>query len=287
MSLQLDEKVVLITGAARGQGAAHAKLLSERGAAVVLLDGPGPTLSTKYEMASGSELQSTADDLRRAGAKVVAVEGDVRSQADIDRAVQAGVAEFGRIDGLIANAGIWSELGRCWEMSEATWLETIDINLSGCWRSIKAVAPGMIEHGHGSIVVISSVVGFGEGIDRGCNYAASKHGMIGLMMTAALELGPLNVRVNAICPGFIDTNMHRWQDAMDFMAGHEGGSEDDLTTAGYCYGILKGRGPLAPDQVSRTAAFLLSDEAESLTGTIVPVDAGHTILPRVNQSPVR
>jgi NAD(P)-dependent dehydrogenase (short-subunit alcohol dehydrogenase family) len=281
-----DGDVVLITGAARGQGAAHAQLLAARGAAVVLVDGPGPVRTVKYPLGTAEQMHDVAEKIRADGGRVLVVEGDVRSQADLDGAVDAALYEFGRIDGLIANAGVWGQLDSLWEMSEEAWRDTLDINLSGCWRTIKAVAPVMIERGRGSIVVVSSVLGFGEGMASGSNYAASKHGLIGLTMSAALELGPHNVRVNALCPGFIDTDMHRWQDSMDYMAGRSGGSEEDLTQAGRHYANLKGRGPLQPVEVAKSAAFLLSEEAAHLTGVVIPVDAGHTILPRVNQNPV-
>jgi NAD(P)-dependent dehydrogenase (short-subunit alcohol dehydrogenase family) len=287
MPADFEGEVVLITGAARGQGAAHAELLASRGASVVLFDAPrSPTPSVKYPLGTVAQLNEVAEKIRANGGSALPVEGDVRSQADLDGAVAAAVRQFGRLDGLIANAGIWGELASVWEMSEETWQEILDINLSGCWRSIKAVVPAMIAAGKGSIVVVSSVLGFGEGMALGGNYAASKHGLIGLMMTAALELGPENVRVNAVCPGFIDTDMHRWQDSMDYMAGQPGGNEESLTQAGRYYSNLKGRGPLDASEVAKTAAFLLSAEAAQLTGVILPVDAGHTILPRVNQSPV-
>jgi NAD(P)-dependent dehydrogenase (short-subunit alcohol dehydrogenase family) len=282
---KLEGKVAFITGAGRGMGASHARVLAQEGAAVVLLDAPAPVPTAEYAMSTLEALTSVADDVLAAGGHALVVEGDVRLQADVDRAVAKGIAEFGKIDLLVANAGIWGELGRIWEMSEEAWQETVNINLSGVWRSIKAVAPNMIENGEGSMVLISSVVGIGEGLPGSANYAAAKHGVIGLLRTAALELGPLNIRVNAVCPGHIRTGLHGWQGALDLMAGHPGGTLDDLQEAGHHYGILKGRGPLDPSDVSQTVAFLLSDEASNLTGAIIPVDAGHTILPRTNQSP--
>ncbi|MFC0454111.1 SDR family NAD(P)-dependent oxidoreductase [Rhodococcus jostii] len=281
----LDGKVALITGAGRGMGASHAKVLAAKGAAVVMLDGPGPVPTAEYAMSTAESIQAGAAEIRDKGGRALAIEGDVRSQDDLDGAVAKAVSEFGKLDLLVANAGIWGELAPIWEMSEEAWQETININLSGPWRTVKAAAPQMIENGVGSIVLISSVVGIGEGLPGSANYASAKHGVIGLLRTAAMELGPLNIRVNAVCPGFIRTGLHGWQGAVDLMAGHPGGTEADLIQAGHNYGILKGRGPLEPGHVSETVAFLLSDEAWAVTGTIVPVDAGHTILPRINPSP--
>ena len=282
---KLDGRVVLITGAGRGMGASHAKVLSGHGAAVVLLDGPGPVPTAEYAMSTSADLQAVTTSVRDAGGQALAIEGDVRSQDDLDSAVAKAISEFGKVDMLVANAGIWGELAPIWEMSEEAWLETLNINLSGPWRSIKAVAPNMIENGEGSIVLISSVVGFGEGLPLSANYTAAKHGVIGLLRAAAMELGPLNVRVNAICPGFIRTGLHGWQGAVDLMAGHPGGTEEDLIQAGHSYGILKGRGPLDPSHVSHAVAYLLSDEAWAVSGSILPVDAGHTILPKINPAP--
>jgi NAD(P)-dependent dehydrogenase (short-subunit alcohol dehydrogenase family) len=280
-----DGKVVLITGAARGMGASHAKVLAAKGAAVVMLDAPGPIPTAEYLPSTPDALHEHAAAIRKAGGEVLAIEGDVRSQDDLDGAVAKAVSQYGRLDQLVANAGIWGELANIWEMSEAAWQETLDINLSGPWRSVKAAAPAMIENGAGAIVLVSSVVGLGEGLPLSANYSAAKHGVLGLMRTAAMELGPHNVRVNAVCPGFIRTGLHGWQGAVDLMAGHPGGTEEDLVQAGHHYGVLKNTGPLEPDNVSHAVAYLLSDEAWAVTGAIIPVDAGHTILPRVNVAP--
>lgn len=114
----------------------------------------------------------------------------------------------------------------------------------------------------------------------------TKHGIIGLLRNAALELGPHGITVNAICPGFIDTDMHHWQDAYDVMSGQPNGSPDDLIQAARHYAILKGNKGIQSDEVSKVVAFLLSGAASILTGVIMPVDAGHSIMNRVNQSPV-
>ena len=287
MSQDFSDKVIFITGAARGQGAAHAKHLASLGAAVVLFDAPQREVrGVKYPLGTSEQLHAVADEIEASGGRALAINGDVRSQEELDQAVVATLQKFGKIDGLITNAGVWGEIDTLWNAAESTWNEVIDINLTGSWRTIKAVAPSMIEREEGSIVIVSSVLGSGEGFALGGSYAVSKHGLTGLMMTAALELGEKNIRVNALLPGMINTDIHRWQDAMDLMGGRPGGNEESLDQAGRYYSALKGRTQLDPIHVARSAAFLLSDDASQLTGVIMPVDAGHTILPRVNQNPI-
>jgi NAD(P)-dependent dehydrogenase (short-subunit alcohol dehydrogenase family) len=286
--MKLSGNVALVTGAGRGQGAAHARELASLGAAVVLFDGPGDVQSIRYSTASAEQTDEVTDEILRAGGRAIAVHGDVRSQDDLDRAVKSAEAEFGTVDMLIANAGIWGDIASLADTSEVAWDETIGINLSGAWRSLKAVTPGMIENGGGAVVLVSSVMGLDEGMAGSGPYSVSKHGIIGLMRSAAMELGPHGIRVNAICPGFIDTDMHRWQGAYDLMAGKPDGegTPQALVDAGRAYAILKGNSGLTADEVAKTVAFLLSDAAAVLSGVIMPVDAGHSILPRVNQSPV-
>lgn len=283
---ELAGRTALITGAGRGQGAAHARELASRGAAVVLFDGPRDIASVKYPMATATQTEAVAEEIRRDGGRALAITGDVRSRADLDRAVAAGEAEFGPVDMLIANAGIWGEIAPLWETSETAWTETVDVNLTGAWNSVQAVVPRMVERQTGSIVLVSSVVGLDEGMTGSAPYSITKHAIIGMMRTAALELGPHGIRVNAICPGFIDTDMHHWQDAYNLMAGHANGSPADLEPAARSYGILKGNKGISAEEVSRTVAFLFSEAASMLTGVIMPVDAGHSIMSRVNQSPV-
>ncbi len=282
---RLDGKVALITGAGRGMGASHAEVLAREGADVVLLDAPSSIPTAEYAMATKKDLQRTVAAVEQHDRRAIAVEGDVRSQADLDRAVERGVSEFGKVDFLVANAGIWGQLAPITEMTEEAWQETVDINLTGIWRSVKAVAPHMIERREGAIVLISSISGL-EGQALSANYSSAKHGVIGLMRSAALELGPHNIRVNAICPGFINTPIHHWQGAYDLLAGHAGGTAEDRDAAARFYGILAGRGPLDSSHVSNSVLFLLSSDSSEITGLELPVDAGHMVLPHFNPAPV-
>jgi SDR family mycofactocin-dependent oxidoreductase len=282
---RVDGKVALITGAARGMGASHAKVLAREGADVVLLDAPANVTTTDYALSTKEDLDRTAAAVEEHDRRAIVVEGDVRAQADLDGAVERALSEFGRLDYLVANAGIWGQLAPITEMTDDQWQETVDINLTGEWRAIKAVAPHMIERQQGAIVCIASISAL-EGQPNSANYSSAKHGVIGLMRSAALELGPHNIRCNAICPGFIDTPIHHWQAAYDMMAGHPGGTAQDRQNAARYYGILRGRGPLDPAHVSNAVLFLLSDEAAEITGISVPVDSGHTVLPPFNPAPV-
>ena len=281
----LDHQVVLITGAARGQGRAHALASAREGADVVLVDIAAPIDGIPYPAATADELAETADLVRRTGQRALAVTGDVRSQADLDSAVAQGVEEFGHIDALVANAGVWS-CAPFWEMSEETWHQVIDINLSGMWRAAKAVAPHMIERQSGSIVIISSINGFEPGNGH-AHYSASKHGVLGLMKTIALELAPFGIRCNAISPAAIDTPMTANQAIWDMTAGHPGGTPEEQIESVYHFHALKGRTLLPPEVVADAALFLNSHLAGAVTGVVLPVDAGHLILPGYNHRPTR
>jgi SDR family mycofactocin-dependent oxidoreductase len=281
----LDGKVALITGGARGQGRAHALTSAREGADVVLVDIADQLETVPYAMATADDLAETVRQVEALDRRALAVTADVRDQGQLDEAVSRGIAEFGKIDILIANAGIWTQ-GPFWELSEQSWDEMIGVNLTGVWKSAKAVAPHMIERQSGSIVITSSV----NGLEPGMNYAhyvAAKHGVIGLMKNIALELAPHGVRCNSINPGAIKTPMTDHQGAWDMFAGHEGGTEADLIEGGYHFHALKGRTFLSPQVIADTALYLNSDLAAAVTGVTIPVDAGHMLLTGVNPAPVR
>ena len=281
----LTGQVALVTGAARGQGRSHALALAEAGADIIAVDACTDVATAPYPLAGPEDLEATAKEIEQLDRRVIAVRTDVRDGAGLDAAVEQGLAELGRLDILVANAGIWA-LGRLWEITDAQWQEMLDINLTGTWRSVKAVVPAMIAQKRGAIVLTSSVNGFEAGAGM-THYVAAKHGVLGLMKNAAIELGPYNIRCNAVCPGFVDTKMNEWQGAYDMMAGHEGGTPQDRTDAAYNWTALAGRGALPPSTISRSVVFLASDDARDITGVALPVDGGHAILPGLNPDPVR
>jgi SDR family mycofactocin-dependent oxidoreductase len=282
----MQGKTVLVTGAARGQGRAHAVRLAREGADVVLVDIAGQIGTVPYPMATEQELAEAAKEVEGLGRRALAIQADVRSQTEVDQAVKRAVAEFGGIDAVVSNAGIWS-LGSFWELTEEQWQDSIDVNLTGHWRVARAAAPHLIERGAGVIVFISSV----NGLEAGAGYAhytAAKHGVIGLMRTVAVELGPHGIRAHAVCPGFIDTKMNDYQGSYDMMAGAEPGkgTPEARIEASRHWSVLKGHSVIKPESVSEAVLWLASDESGETSGLVVPVDAGHMVLPAFNPAPV-
>jgi SDR family mycofactocin-dependent oxidoreductase len=256
----LQGKVALVTGAARGQGRAHATTLARHGADVIAVDIAAQIDTVPYPLGTEEELAETAKAVEALDRRVLTVQADVRSQTQLDDTVRRGLAEFGQIDILVANAGIYG-ITPFWEITDAEWDNMIATNLSGVWRSAKAVAPHMMERGSGSIVMTSSI----NGLEPGANYAhyvSPKHGVVGLMRTVALELAPKGIRCNAVCPGSVDTGMTNWAGVYNMMAGHSNGTRDDLLSGGKYFHALKG------------------------TGVALPVDAGHLLLTGTNPAPV-
>jgi SDR family mycofactocin-dependent oxidoreductase len=280
----LDGKVAMITGGSRGQGRAHAVTCAREGADVIIVDIAEQMGTVTYQMATQADLDETVSQVEAYDKRALAVKADVRSQPQLDEAVARGIAELGKIDILIANAGIWTR-APFWELSEDQWDEMIGVNLTGVWKSAKAVTPHMIGRQSGSIVITSST----NGLEAGPNYAhyvAAKHGVIGLMKNIALELAQYGIRCNSINPGAIKTPMTDQQGAWDMYAGHPGGTETDMVEAGYHFGALKGTTFMPPQVIADTALYLNSDLAAAVTGVTIPVDAGHMILPGINPAPV-
>jgi SDR family mycofactocin-dependent oxidoreductase len=279
----LEGKVAFITGGARGQGRAHAVTCAREGADVVIFDLAAQLSTVPYPMATPSDADVTVEQVTALGQRCVSVFGDVRSQRDLDAAVAVGIVELGHIDILIANAGIWVGMP-FWQFSDEQWEQSLDVNLTGVWRSAKAVARHMIERESGSIVITSSMNGVETAMDNSA-YTAGKHGVIGLMKSIALELARFGIRCNAVCPGAINTPMTNHPLAWAKYAGHEGGAEAEMLESGYRYHVLKGKGFLSPQVIADTALYLNSDLASAVTGAAIPVDAGHLLLPGVNQTP--
>jgi SDR family mycofactocin-dependent oxidoreductase len=264
-------KVALITGAARGQGRSHAVRLAEEGADVVVTD-VCHDISTAlpYPLASKDQLEETADLVRATGRRCVVLQADVRVVTELRAAVDAAFAELGRLDIVVANAGVMSS-GSAWELSEEEWDVVMDVNLKGTWNTARAAIPRMIEAGAGgSLVLISSAAGI-RGHVPYAHYVASKHGVVGLMKALSNELAKHLIRVNSVHPtGVSDTGIGT------------GVPLEELAAREPLFG-LGAMNPLAPfvepRDVSNAVLFLASDEARYVTGLQFTVDAGGTNKP--------
>lgn len=279
---RMDGKVVLITGAGRGQGRAHAIRLAQEGADIIALDCPAQG-AIPYQLATEADLQETVKEVEALDRRILAVPGDVRRQADLDGAVQQGIAEFGHIDVVIANAAAWT-VGPFWEIPEEEWKDVLDIDLHGVVRTLRAITPHMIERGSGSMIVISSV----NGREGGANYAhyvCAKHALLGLVKAVALELGGHGIRCNAVLPGVVDTPILDWQGGWDLMAGGAGlGTRESREFGGKAYALLKDVGMMPPAAISEGVLWLASDESRWTTGLEMVIDAGHMVMPGLNMA---
>lgn len=279
----LDGKVALITGGARGQGRAHAVTSAREGADIVVVDIDHQIDTVPYPLSTSSDLAETVHQVEQLDRRVLSFEADVRDQSALDHVVAETIAKFGQIDILIANAGILS-LAPLWELPEQMWDDMIGTNLTGVFKSVKAVAPHMMERKTGSIVITSSI----NGLEPAMNYAhytTAKHGLIGLMRSIALELAPYGIRANTVNPGAIRTGMTDNQVMWDMLGGHEGTTQEEAFANAGHFHALKGAGILPPEVIANAALFLNSDLASAITGVVLPVDAGHMILPGFNMFP--
>ncbi|MGY1841653.1 MULTISPECIES: mycofactocin-coupled SDR family oxidoreductase [unclassified Modestobacter] len=262
---RFEGKVALITGAARGQGRAHAVRLASEGADVIAIDVNKSAATTAYPGPTPGDLAETARLVEEQGRRVVAREADVRDFAALSAAVQEGVAELGRLDVVIANAGICSA-NPSWDISVEQWQETIDTNLTGVFFTAKATVPVLIEQGTGgSIVITSSVAGL-RGLPFLGHYAASKHGVVGLARSMANELGQHGIRVNTIHPHGVATGM-TVDDLQPLIAQH-------AATLGPIFMQTLPDPVSQPEDIADAVAWLASDQARHVTGIQLPIDLG-------------
>jgi SDR family mycofactocin-dependent oxidoreductase len=264
----LQGRVAFITGAARGQGRAHAIRLAREGADIIASDICAPVSdSITYQPATPEDLAETVRAVEAEGRKILAREVDIRDDAALRQLVSDGVEQFGRIDILVANAGVLS-WGRIWELSDEQWDAVVGVNLTGTWRTLRAVIPVMIEAGNGgSIVVVSSSAGLKATPGNG-HYSATKHGLVALTNALAIELGEYGIRVNSIHPYSVDTPMIEPELMMQIFGEHPQ----------YVHSFgpmpLQPNGFMGADEVADVVAFLAGDGSGTLTGAQIPVDKG-------------
>lgn len=283
-----DGKVAFVTGGGRGQGREIALEFARRGADVAILDIAEDIAGLPYSLATKEDLAETCSLVEGLGRRCVSFVGDVRSQRDLDAAAAGAVAELGRIDYLIANAGIydWSS-SPVWETSDESWNNQIGVCLEGVWRSLKAVVPHILAHGGGGAIVVTSSNLAVEAVPFSVAYVTAKHGVIGIMRTAALELASLGVRVNALLPSTTDTKINDHQAGWTRTSGKPDGTREDYLEAVHQWTAMRNTGVIPPSAQARAAVWLCSDDADYVTGIQLPVDAGHLVLPGFNPWPVR
>jgi (+)-trans-carveol dehydrogenase len=265
-TMKLAGKVALITGAAQGQGRAHAVRFAEEGADLILLDRCEQDPLIAYPMGTADGLAETARLVEAAGRRAVARTVDIRDAAALSGAVADGVSELGRLDVVIANAGVCS--AQEWsDVTSEIWELTIATNLTGTWNTCAAAIPHLRAAGGGSIVLISSGAGV-SGTPFLLPYAVSKHGMVGLMRVLANELGSLGIRVNSVHPGGIDTPMGEGAHSQigPLVAAHP-------ELAGI-FAVSLPFGRMAPEDITPSVLYLACDDSRFVTGTTLVIDAG-------------
>ena len=271
---RLDGAVAVVTGAARGQGRAHAIRLAQEGADVIAIDLGDDVGTVDYAMSTPADLLETAALVEAAGRRCVAGVADIRDRDTLASVVDAGVEALGRLDIVVANAGVagFAPDGTCGLPLQA-WQDMIDINLTGTWNTAAVCVPHLRRAGWGSIVAISSISGL-KGADGLGHYVAAKHGVVGLVKSLAIELGPFSIRVNAVLPTEVRTPMLVNPRSMRlYLPDEEQPTIEQLAQVTANLHVL----PVPwvePEDVSNAVVFLSSPEARYITGVCLPVDAG-------------
>jgi (+)-trans-carveol dehydrogenase len=275
---RLDGKVAFITGAARGQGRSHALRLAQEGADIIAVDICAQVDSVGYPLATPEDLAETVRQVEALDRRIVASPADVRDSAALKRAVDEGVAELGRLDIVLANAGIAS-FGTVENLTDELWDDMIDINLTGVFKTVRAALPHLRAHGQGGAIVITSSTAGIKGMANLAHYVSAKHGVVGLMKTLANELAPDMIRVNSVHPTAVDTDMIHNDQTYGLFVPDKPASEvtrDEVSEIFQALNALPVRW-VDPVDISNAVLFLVSDDARYVTGVQLPVDAGSTI----------
>lgn len=252
MHKPLENNVVLVTGGASGIGRATVNRLASDGAHVVVAD---------LQIAVASEVVAEAEE---AGGSAQACELDVADHAAVTGAVAAIAAEHGRLDGAFNNAGIGGPTAKVLDIDPADWAQVLAVNLTGVFNCVQAEVAQMITQESGGSIVNTASIGGMVALPRAAAYTAAKHGVVGLTRTAAVDYASQNIRVNAVCPGFVDTPM------LDGSAGATNEMRDRLTKA-----VPMRRVAGAPE-IADVVAWLLSAQSSYVTGVAMPIDGGFT-----------
>ena len=271
---ELDNAVAVITGAARGQGRSHAVALAEHGADIIAVDICADIDTIPYPLATTSDLDTTVDLVQATGRRVVPVIADVRDLAALEAGVQAGIDALGEVDIVIANAGVVA-IGDSQTRAEPLFTTIVDTNLKGVWHTLLATVPSIIRKGKGgSVVLVSSSQGLtgrgGDGSTAMFAYAASKHGVVGLMRSAANAYAPHKIRVNSVHPSGVATPMILNDFVINRMLENPNPAVSQM--------LLPDAPLVEPQDVTEAVLWLVSPRTRYITGVTIPVDAGHIVM---------
>jgi (+)-trans-carveol dehydrogenase len=276
LSGRVEGKVALVTGAARGQGRAHALRLADEGADILAVDLCSPIRSVPYPLADESDLEETVKGVEALGRRVVAQQADVRDFDALQEMLDVAVADLGRLDIVVANAGILS-VGTADTLAAESWQDMIDVNLTGAYHTAKAGLAHIRAGGTGgSIIMTSSALGI-RAAPNVPHYVAAKAGVIGLMRALALELAPDRIRVNTVNPGIADTHMVRNEAAYRLFMPHLHAPTREHAAKSFAALNPMHTPWIDADDVSNAVLFLASDESRYITGMELKIDAGYCI----------
>lgn len=277
MSGRVEGKVAFITGIARGQGRAHALRLVEEGAAGIIgldlcdaIDGV-----EIYPPSTLDDLQTTVNLVEEAGGKIIVAQGDVRNSNDLKQVLDKGIAEFGRLDIVCANAGILT-VAPALEQGPEQWQSMMDINVTGVWNTCREAIPHLVDNGGGSVIITSSTAGT-KGNANTLSYNVSKHGVVGMMKTLANELGRYNIRVNTVHPTSADTPMVMNETVYGLFDHSNPNPTRESAEVTFATTHVLPVAVIEPRDVSEAVLWLGSDESRYVTGALLPIDAGFVI----------
>lgn len=273
MAGKLEGKVAFITGVARGQGRSHAVRLAQEGADIIGVDICRQVETVPYPTATPEDLAETVRQVEALDRRIIATEVDIRDGAALKKAADDGVAQLGRLDIVLANAGI-STMHSTVDMPDEVWDTMIDINLSGQFKTIRATVPHILAGGRGGSVVLTSSLAAMKANANIAHYTAAKSGLIGLMQVLALELAPQSIRVNTVHPTTVNTDMVLNEPTYKlFRPDLENPTREDYEVAARTLNKMPTAG-LDPVDISNAILYLVSDDGRYVTGTTQVVSAG-------------
>jgi (+)-trans-carveol dehydrogenase len=274
MTGRVEGKVAFITGGARGQGRAHAVRLAQEGADIIAVDICKQIDSVLVPLSTPEDLAETADLVKGHNRRIYTAEVDVRDYTALKAAVDTGVEQLGRLDIIVANAGIGNGGQTLDKTSEEDWTDMIDVNLGGVWKTVKAGVPHILAGGRGGSIILTSSVGGLKAYPHTGHYVAAKHGVVGLMRTFAVELGQHMIRVNSVHPTNVNTPLFMNEPTMKlFRPDLDNPGPDDLKAIAQMMHTLP-IGWVEPEDIANAVLFFASDESRYITGVTLPIDAG-------------